>query len=53
MTERHESPLIALRAVDKRYATPAGPFAALTDVTLDVGRGEMVALVGQSGSGKA
>jgi putative ABC transport system ATP-binding protein len=45
--------VISLRGVGKLYATPAGPFAALRDVDLDVGAGEFVAIVGKSGSGKS
>ena len=47
------APLIALRAVTKHYPTPAGAFVALDDVTLDVARGEYLAVVGPSGSGKS
>ncbi|MEP6938558.1 MAG: ABC transporter ATP-binding protein [Rudaea sp.] len=46
-------PVVALRAVGRRYATPAGEFHALRDVDLEVQRGEFVAIVGQSGSGKS
>ncbi len=46
-------PLISLRGVSKRYATPAGAFDALAAIDLDIGRGEFVAVVGQSGSGKS
>ena len=51
MDERVES-LITLRGVSKHYPTPAGPFPALSDVDLEIGRGELVAVVGRSGSGK-
>jgi putative ABC transport system ATP-binding protein len=47
------APLIALRGVGKTYAGAAGPFHALTDVDMEIGRGEFVAIVGQSGSGKS
>ena len=47
------APLISLRDVGRSYPTPAGPFHALAGVTLDVERGEFVAVVGQSGSGKS
>jgi putative ABC transport system ATP-binding protein len=45
--------LIALRGVGKTYAAAAGPFHALTNVDVEIRRGEFVAIVGQSGSGKS
>ncbi|MDR1393830.1 MAG: ABC transporter ATP-binding protein [Bifidobacteriaceae bacterium] len=42
---------LALRQVSKIYPTKP-PLAALKDVTLDIDRGELVAVVGPSGSGK-
>ncbi|HET7777902.1 MAG TPA: ABC transporter ATP-binding protein [Rudaea sp.] len=47
------APLISLRGVGKTYAGAAGPFHALTGVDVEIGRGEFVAIVGQSGSGKS
>src|SRR6266852_1861280 len=35
------------------FETGGGPVHALADVTLDVGRGEFVALIGPSGCGKS
>jgi putative ABC transport system ATP-binding protein len=46
-------PIIIARAVSKTYPTPAGTFAALTDVDFAVNAGEMTLIVGQSGSGKS
>lgn len=46
-------PVIALRQAGKTYPTPAGPFVALEAVDLEVGRGELLAVVGKSGSGKS
>ena len=45
--------LVSLRAICRRYPTPAGDFHALRDVDLEVARGEFVAIMGQSGSGKS
>jgi putative ABC transport system ATP-binding protein len=45
--------LISLRGVTKRYPVADGTFAALSDVDLDLARGEFAAVVGQSGSGKS
>lgn len=45
--------MIKMQAVSKNYETPAGSIQALRDVTLDIGGGELVAVVGRSGSGKS
>ena len=42
-------PLVQVRHVDKHF----GSFQALTDINLDVARGEVVVVVGASGSGKS
>lgn len=47
------NPLIALRSVTKTYPVAAGPFTALSDVSLTIDKGEFVVVVGQSGSGKS
>jgi putative ABC transport system ATP-binding protein len=44
--------LIALRGVEKVYGTGPAAYTALRGVDLDIGAGEMVAIVGPSGSGK-
>jgi len=45
--------MISLNQVSKTYHTPAGNFAALKQIQLDVKSGEFVGLVGKSGSGKS
>jgi putative ABC transport system ATP-binding protein len=46
------APVVSLTKVTKRFTSGRDPFAALTDVTLDIRPGELTALVGPSGSGK-
>jgi ABC-type lipoprotein export system ATPase subunit len=46
-------PLIRLDEVVKRYETPAGSLTALRNVSLEIGDGEFVAVIGKSGSGKS
>jgi NitT/TauT family transport system ATP-binding protein len=45
--------LIVLDRVGMTYRADAGPVEALRDITLEIGRGELLALVGPSGCGKS
>ena len=45
--------MISLQNLSKKFDTPAGSFAALKHVNLEVKSGEFVGLVGKSGSGKS
>jgi len=45
--------VIELRDVEKTYVTGAGPVYALRGANLEIQRGEFVAIMGQSGSGKS
>ncbi|HET6979968.1 MAG TPA: ABC transporter ATP-binding protein [Pyrinomonadaceae bacterium] len=45
--------MISLHQVNKTYETPAGKFAALQDVDLEILSGQFVGIVGKSGSGKS
>jgi lipoprotein-releasing system ATP-binding protein len=47
------SPLIVARGIDKAYATAAGRVSVLRGLDLDVGEGEMLAILGASGVGKS
>ena len=45
--------MISLNQVTKTYETPAGKFAALKSINLNIEPGEFVGIVGKSGSGKS
>jgi ABC-type lipoprotein export system ATPase subunit len=45
--------IVAFQNVSKDYLTDGQPVRALQDISLDVNRGEFVALVGRSGCGKS
>ena len=45
--------IIDARGINKSYGTGSGRFDALKDVSLQVRRGECIAIVGKSGSGKS
>lgn len=45
--------MISLHRVNKTYETPAGKFAALKDIDLEIEPGQFVGVVGKSGSGKS
>jgi len=45
--------MISLQNLSKAFQTPAGMFAALKDINLEIDHGEFVGLIGKSGSGKS
>jgi putative ABC transport system ATP-binding protein len=45
--------MISLQNVSKSFKSPAGTFAALNDINLEIGAGEFIGLIGKSGSGKS
>jgi NitT/TauT family transport system ATP-binding protein len=45
--------VISVKGVRKQYETRSGPMLALDDVSLSVGKGEFVSLIGASGCGKS
>lgn len=47
------TPILSLQNVSKEYLTDGEPVYALNGVSLDLARGEFVALVGRSGCGKS
>ena len=47
------SQLLELRAIHRSFQQPTKTLKVLEDLSLCVGSGEAVALVGQSGSGKS
>jgi oligopeptide/dipeptide ABC transporter ATP-binding protein len=47
------SALLSVRGLGKTFATARGPLTALKDVSFEVGHGEAVAIVGESGCGKS
>ncbi|MEO5888582.1 MAG: cyclic nucleotide-binding domain-containing protein [Anaerolineales bacterium] len=46
-------PLIEIKNLRKVYRTPAGDFTAVNGINVEVQRGEFVAIIGKSGSGKS
>jgi putative ABC transport system ATP-binding protein len=52
-SELLRQPLIEMREVVKIYSTAAGDFGALKGISMQVGRGEFVGIIGKSGAGKS
>jgi len=52
MAEMLDGPMVAVQGLTKTYGGGSGKVTAVDDVSFDVGRGKLVALVGRSGSGK-
>jgi putative ABC transport system ATP-binding protein len=48
----HSGPMVETRNVTRDYEMPGGVVHAVRDVSIEVGRGQLVALRGRSGSGK-
>jgi len=47
------APYLVIDSVSKVYATPAGPYTVLEDISLEVAEGEFVCVIGHSGCGKS
>jgi ABC-type lipoprotein export system ATPase subunit len=52
-SQSDRQPLIEVRNLVKVYKTPAGDLTVIKGMDLDVRRGEFVAIIGKSGSGKS
>jgi ABC-type lipoprotein export system ATPase subunit len=52
-SKKTSQPLIEIQNLRKIYQTPAGDFTAVNNIDLEVQRGEFVAIIGKSGSGKS
>ena len=50
---RADTPMVRLRDLSVTFTGASKPVRAVSGVNLDVGRGEVVALIGESGSGKS
>ena len=46
-------PIVDAQHVSRVFAMPAGPVVAVRDVTLQIGRGDHIAIRGPSGCGKS
>ncbi len=51
--KKQNQTLIEIKNLVKVYKTPAGDFTAVKDIDVEVQKGEFVAIIGKSGSGKS
>ncbi len=48
-----ETPVLEVRGLSTRFKTHAGPLVAVNDVSFSIARGRVMAILGESGSGKS
>ena len=48
-----DQPVLAVKNLDVRFATPDGEVDAVKNVSFEVNQGEVLGVVGESGSGKS
>ncbi|MEO6578882.1 MAG: ATP-binding cassette domain-containing protein, partial [Candidatus Limnocylindria bacterium] len=53
LTERHTGPLLEIKGIQTHFFTQDGVVKAVDDVTFEIGHGQTLGVVGESGCGKS